>query len=97
MVVDPTSQFLYLLAGDSSGATRVVTLGILNGGGLTSVPGSPFAQNIAANSMAVDSAGKFLLLGTQGTIFTYTMAPGPSLLLSSTPGFTATSNLVTGP
>jgi hypothetical protein len=97
MVVDPSSQYLYLLAADSSGATRVVSLGIMNGGGLTSVPGSPFAQNIAPNSMAMDSAGKSLFLGTQGTIFTYTTAPGAGLRLSSTPGFIATTNLVSGP
>src|SRR5260370_13831700 len=103
MVVDAASQYLYVLAADSSGFTRVVGLAISTAGGLTTIPGSPFAQEVAPNGIALDSGGRFLFLGSGnrllGTVFTYSIEGPASVLthVSSTTGFTAISNLVTAP
>jgi DNA-binding beta-propeller fold protein YncE len=99
MVVDPTSQFLYLLTADANGASRVVGLVLSNSGGMTIMSGSPFAQDVAPNSIAMDSGGKYLYLGGQGTVSTYAISRATGVLTpaSTAKGFSATSNLVTVP
>jgi hypothetical protein len=62
---------------------------------MTIMNGSPFAQDVAPSSIAMDSGGKYLYLGAQGTVSTYAIdSAGRLSPASTTIGFSATSNLV---
>jgi hypothetical protein len=99
MVVDPTSSLLYVLAADTSGASRIAGLQISIAGQLGTLASSPFAQDITPNSMAMDKGGHFLYVGSsQGTLFTYEVTSGGTLgRLSSIASFQATGNMVAVP
>jgi 6-phosphogluconolactonase (cycloisomerase 2 family) len=95
IVVDPTSQFLYLLTADANGASRVVGLVLSNSGGMSIMNGSPFAHDVIPNSIAMDSGAKYLYLGAPGAVSTYAIdGTGRLTLASITKGFSVTSNLV---
>lgn len=63
--IDPSTRFLYTANsnGNNISAFKIASFG----GGLTAVPGQPFAATNAPRALKVDPTGRFLYVGNAGT------------------------------
>jgi 6-phosphogluconolactonase (cycloisomerase 2 family) len=64
VAVDPVGRVVYMLSGHAIGS--VTALSIDEKGGLTPIPGSPFATESQPTNLAIDVLGRFLYVPTHG-------------------------------
>jgi 6-phosphogluconolactonase len=71
IAISPNSNFVYVVTSNTGVPGSLDVFHVDSSGALTSVSGSPFAQNTNPSFVAVDASGRFLYLASQAGLITF--------------------------